>query len=155
MKTIRLYTITSGNISKDFILNDYPELRLYQEYGVRKEIKRLNMAQYFRGVGRDYKDYNKMIHGPVFGMDDPRNGFIYEHQTSGELIIVDENDIPITYETCEVLKAELNGLCKIDADIPKGIITSHQAMLELNNSQPYNDLIRDEWILNKSFLYVE
>ena len=155
MKTIRLYIITSGNIGKEFILNDYPELRLYQEYSKRKEIKRLNVEQYFRGIGRDYKDYIKLAYGPVFGMDDPRNGFLYEHQGTGESIVVDENDIPITYEVCDVLMADLNGICKVDEDIPKGIITSYQAMISLNNTQHYNDLIRDEWIPNKSFLMVE
>ena len=155
MRTIRLYSITSETVGQDFNLNDYPELRLYQEYSQRKEIKRLNIEQYFRGVGRDYKDYTKLIYGPVFGMDDPRNGFIYEHQVSEELVIVDEEDIPITYEACDVLKADLNGLCKVDIDIPNGIITSYQEMLALCNKQHYIDLIRDEWIPNRSFLIVE
>jgi hypothetical protein len=158
MGTIRLYNIHQGNIGTQFILKDYPELQLFNNYAKRTEIKRLNVEQYFRGVGRNYMDYQKLVYGPVFGMDDARNGFLYEHNTTGELIIVDETDIPITYEVCDVLMGYLSGIYKDDI-ISKGIITSHNEMISLSNKvtnqTSYNDLIRDEWIPNKSFIIIE
>lgn len=158
MAIIRLFTISTNNIGTQFILKDYPELRLYESYAIRKEIKRLNIEQFFRGIHKDYKQYKKIIYGPVYGDHDPRNGFIYEHD-SGELLVVDENDIPNTYETCNTLMCDLSGLFRTDIDIPKCIITSHNEMAALsdkvNNPTIYNDLIRDEWIPNKSFLIIE
>ena len=157
--TIRLYTISTNNIGTQFILKEYPELQLYNMYSKRQEIKRLNIEQYFRGINKDYKDYVKMLYGPVFGMEDPRNGFAYEHNTTGEVLLVDANDIPITYETCDVLYGDLAGLFKTDTLLQNGIITDHHEMTRLSdmveNAIAYNDLIRDEWVPSKSFLIIE
>jgi hypothetical protein len=159
MRTIRLYIITANEHGKQFIINDYPELRLFESYSKRIEIKRLNIDQYFRGLHKKYNDHTKLIYGPVFGMNDPRNGFIYEHNNTGELVIADENDIPVTYEVCNVIMGDLEGIYKSDTDISKGIITSHNQMISLSNKvsnpQLYNQLIRDEWVVDKSFLIID
>ena len=160
MKLIRLFTISTTQLGTQFILKDYPGLELYANYAKRTDIKRLNMDQYFRGLNKDYKQYTKLIYGPVFGMEDPRNGFIYEHTSSGDLIVVDEKDIPITYEVSDVLMADLGGMVKVDTDKVKvGLMTSYYEMAAISNllTDPtnYNDLIRDEWVLNKSFLIIE
>lgn len=155
MKTVRLYTITQHNIGKDFPLVDYPELRCYENYSKRKDIKRINVEQYFRGIGKDYKDYIKLAYGPVFGMTDSRNGFLYENKNTEEILIVDENDIPITYATCDVIRADLDGICKVDTNTSATVITTHKEMIELSNDPIYNDLIRDQWVLDKSFLLID
>ena len=160
MRTIRLFVIGTAQIGTQFILKDYPDLQLYRNYAKRTDIKRLNMEQYFRGLSKDYKDYVKLIYGPVFGFDDPRNGFIYEHVSTGELIVVDENDIPITYEVSDVIMGDLCGMIKVDDNnIKPRVITSYYEMAAISDTLPnpenYNDLIRDEWVMNKSFLIIE
>ena len=160
MGIIRLFTITTNNIGSQFILKEYPELRLYESLARRQDIKHLNIEQYFRGVKRNYKDYTKLVYGPVYGEQDRRNGFIYEHNTSGEMIIVDENDIPVTHETGDVLMADVAGIVKTDTNnIDRRVITSYNDMINLSSKlsdpEQYNDLIRDSWILNKSFLTID
>ena len=159
MATIRLFNINKNNTGVEFIIKDYPELRLFESYATRKQIKRVNVEQYFRGVNRNYLDYNKVIYGPVFGMDDKRNGFIYEHKTTEELLLVDEADIPATYETCSVITGYLLGICTTDPiSYDKHVVTSYGDMTQLSTlvSNPvlYNSLIRDEWISNESFIII-
>ena len=159
MGTIKLYVVTGANVGTQFILRDHPALDRFAGVSKKVNIKRLNMEQYFRGVNRDYRDHTKVMYGPVFGMDDPRNGFIYEH-TNGELIVVDENDIPITYETCDVIMGDLSGILQADTTmIPKEIITDYNAMDALQdmiaNSARYNEMIRSEWVPDKSFLVID
>lgn len=159
MGVIKLY-IVGGNTGTQFILREYPELNVFGSYITRKDIKRANMDQYFRGVNRNLMEYTKVVYGPVFGQDDPRNGFIFEHKESGELIVVDENDIPVTYETAQVLIGELSGICQTDSiENNRRVITSHNDMISqgnrVSNLARYNELIRDEWIPNKSFLIIE
>lgn len=160
MGIIRLFTITTNNIGAQFILKEYPELQLYGSLARRQDIKRLNMEQYFRGVKRDYKDYTKLVYGPVFGEQDRRNGFLFEHNKTEEVIIVDENDIPVTYETGDVLMADVAGIVKTDTNnIDRRMITSYDDMINLSSKisdpEQYNDLIRDSWIPNRSFLTIE
>lgn len=159
MGVIRLYVV-GQNIGTQFILRDYPELNVFSSYAQRKNIKRLNMEQYFRGVSRNLMEYTKVVYGPVFGQKDPRNGFIFEHNESGELIAVDENDIPITYEKSDVLIGDLLGIYKTDSiENNRKVITSYTDMINqgnhVSNSTLYNQLIRDEWIPDKSFLVIE
>lgn len=159
MGVIRLYVV-GQNIGTQFILREYPELNVFSSYVRHKDIKRLNMEQYFRGVNRNLMEYTKVVYGPVFGQEDPRNGFIFEHNESGELIVVDENDIPITYETADVLIGDLSGIFRTDSiENNRRVITSHTDMISQSNhvSNPalYNQLIRDEWIPDKSFLVIE
>lgn len=159
MGTIRLF-IVDTKVGTQFILKDYPELQVFDSYSKRKDIKRLNIEQYFKGVDRNYLDYIKVVYGPVFGMDDRRNGFIYEHKESGELIVVDEDDVPITYETCDIIMGDLDGMIKTDTDnIKKGVVTSYNDMIaianKITNNTTYTELIRDQWIPNKSFLIID
>lgn len=147
-------------MSTRFILKDHPGLEPLRDFAQKKDIKRLNMEQYFHGIGRDYKDHVKMVYGPVFGMEDPRNGFIYEHNTTGELLRVDENDIPSTYESCLVIYGDLAGILRTNtSNMIKGVVTSYDDMDRIQNQitdgAPYTTIIRDEWIPDKSFLIVE
>ena len=160
MGIIQLFTLSQSASSQRFILKDYPGLESLKDFAQKKEVKRLNIEQYFRGIGRDYNDYVKAMYGPVFGMDDARNGFIYEHTTSDELLRVDENDIPTTYEPCLVITADLGGILKTDTTkIRKGVVSSYDQMDKIQNQiideAPYNTIIRDEWIPDKSFLIIE
>jgi len=160
MGHIRLFTINTNLQGTQFILKDYPDLQLFDQYAKRKEIKRLNIEDYFRGINKDYKDYIKIMYGPVYGVDDPRNGFVYEHSKSGELLMVDENDIPVTYEACDIIMATLDGIVQTDTNgiQAKKVITEHGEMISIagktSNPTLYNELIRDEWIINKSFLTI-
>lgn len=158
MATIRLFTLTTGANGTQFILKDYPGLETFMNYIQKKDIKRINVDQYFRGIKRDYRDHVKMVYGPVFGMDDPRNGFIYEHKTSGELLRVDEADIPTTYESCNVIYGDLAGIFRTDVNVKHGIVTEYKDMTHISsmvNDQEYTRQIRDEWIPDKSFLVID
>lgn len=161
MGTIRLFTLSNNTSSTRFILKDHPGLEHFRDFAQKKDVKRLNIEQYFHGLGRDYKDHIKMVYGPVFGMDDARNGFIYEHKTTGELLRVDENDIPTTYEPCLVIYGDLAGILKTDTtNIRKeSVITSYDEMDRIQNQivdhNRYTTIIRDEWIPDKSFLVIE
>lgn len=157
MGTIKVFNISAAAVSTRFIVKDHPELQLFNQYAQSKDIKRLNVQQYFHGLGRNYNDYTKVIYGPVFGMEDPRNGFIYEHNSNGELIIVDENDIPVTFEKCEVIMADLSGIVKADTSLlRKGVVTDYNVMCDIGAAIPlYTTQIRDNWIPDKSFLVID
>jgi transcription antitermination factor NusA-like protein len=160
MKAIKIFTVGIKDIGTQFILTDHPELKEFEIYSKHTEIKRINVEQYFHKLHKDYKDYVKLMYGPVFGMSDSRNGFIYEHIKTEEILIIDENELPITYITTNVIYADQVGKYKDDNNkIKPGIITSYKEMVALVNSVSnpalYNDLIKDEWIPDKSFLIIE
>lgn len=159
MKTIKLYSVTTQQHGPQFILSERPELNVFSSYAKNTSIKKLNMEQYFRGIDKNLMDYTKILYGPVYGMDDTRNGFIYEHNISGELLVVDEAEIPQTYKQERVIYADLDGIHKTIDNIPSGIITDYGEMLSISNmlTDPttYNDLIRDEWKPNISFLLID
>lgn len=161
MATIRLFTLTNNKSGTQFIVKDYPGLDVFINYIQKKDIKRINVEQYFRGIKRDYKDHVKMVYGPVFGMDDVRNGFIYEHKTTGELLRADENDIPTTYESCNVVYGDLAGIfgTGTDVKIKHGIVTEYKDMAQIHHivadQEEYTRQIRDEWIPDKSFLVID
>lgn len=160
MKTVKLYTIYNAPIGSQFIVKEHPELQVFKQFITSKEIKRLNIEQYFKDIKKNYLEYVKVLYGPVFGFDDPRNGFMYEHFSTGEILLVDEKDIPQTMEICDVITAELTGMVKLNVDpILKTVVTSYSDMVTLSTSATnitsYNELIRDEWILDRSFLIIE
>lgn len=158
MGSVKLYYISKSQYSTQFIISDYPGLEIFQSK--QTEVKRLNVERYFKGINKDYKDYNKIIYGPVFGTDDPRNGFIYEHKQTEEMIIINEDDIPVTYAMCDTISGDLISNVSTDTNnLPKGVITDYTVMTDLQNKISNKELfvseIKDMWILDRSFLIIE
>ena len=160
MGLITLFKVTDTNMGIQFVLKDYPSLDCFKRYVKRKEVKRLSIEQYFHSIKKDYKEYTKLIYGPVFGMEDPRNGFVYEHNTTGELIRIDETDIPTTNEMAKVINGDVISTMKANTSkLVKGIITDYKVMDklhdEMSDGNMYNQLIRDDWMDGETFLMVE
>ena len=161
MGTIRLYHISNTTVARQFILREYPQLEVFNQYAKRSDVKRLNVERYFAGIKKKYTDYKKMLYGPIFGTQDPRNGFIYENVNDpDDILLVPEEDIPITYETCMVLSGDLGGILQTDTTrIKDKIIVSYDLMDAMQELVPdsglYMHRIREEWELDKSFLIIE
>ena len=158
MGTIKLYHVTNSKYSTQFIVEDYPGLNTFSTKNV--QVKRLNMERYFKGMNKNYLDYVKIMYGPVFGMDDVRNGFIYEDKHTEEMIRVPEEDIPVTYAMCDVIMADLMSIVNTDTTlIQKGIVTSYEVLNNLLDKAIDKELfiseIKDMWILDRSFLLIE
>jgi hypothetical protein len=112
------------------------------------------MEQYFKSVNRDYRDYTKIAYGPVFGMDDPRNGYLFENNTNGELIVANEQDIITSTNQGNVLYADLVKSVQIDNDrIQNAIVTDYTVLDQI--SEVEQRILLDEWEPGISFLLVE
>ena len=160
MGTIRLYILTDSKLGKQFTLKEYPELEVFRSSARRMDLKRINLEQYFKGIHQDYKQYTKLAYGPVFGEQDPRNGFLFEHNTTEDIIAIDENDIPSTYESCDVITGDLYGRLQTDTrNVRKGVVSDYNTMCDIQTrligDNEYNSLIRDEWIPDRSFLLID
>jgi hypothetical protein len=87
-------------------------------------------------------------------------GVIYEHKDNGEMIRIDEEDIPVTYAMCDVIMGDLMSNVTTDtSDLPKGVITDYKVMCDLQDRAISKELfvseIKDMWILDRSFLIIE
>jgi hypothetical protein len=154
MKIIRLYHISTSPTGKLFILDENPQLQCFIQYAKHVPLKKLNMEQYFKSVNRDYRDYTKIAYGPVFGMDDPRNGYLFENNTNGELIVANEQDIITSTNQGNVLYADLVKSVQIDNDrIQNAIVTDYTVLDQI--SEVEQRILLDEWEPGISFLLVE
>jgi hypothetical protein len=160
MGTIKLYKVTESNVGVQLPIKDYPGLSVFKHKSKRVSLNKVNVDKYFTGLGLELINYTKIAYGPVFGVDDPRNGFIYEHNTTGELVRVDEKDLPTYHEQASVVMGDLISILKTDTkDIQKGVVTDSSTMIKIqemvNNKDKYADQIRGEWQPNMSFLIIE
>jgi hypothetical protein len=159
MKTIKLLEPVKINNRIELLVKDHPELKQFQSY-IRKTMRtQYKMEQYFKSISKNLNDYIKIAYGPVFGLDDPRNGFIFGHKDTEEMIRIDEIEIPSSKIECEILGCNLISILNTTSNIKPGIITTYEDMDKLQNQmekpEEYIDLIRDEWINNKTFLLIE
>lgn len=160
MGTIKLYNYTTSKVGTQFLIKEHPGLESFISKGRTVSVKKVNVERYFTGLGLNYLDYTKIAYGPVFGMDDPRNGFIYEHNSTGDLIRVGEDELPVYYEQSIAIMGDLVSILKTDTTtIPKEAICDAAGMInlqdKLTNQDEYVRLIRNEWQPDESFLIIE
>jgi len=159
MRTLQLYQLSDKGDSTVFMLDEYPELEYFTTVSTIADLQLLSFDRYFKTIQRNIDDYTKLMYGPIYGEHDTRNGFLFEHKQTGELIMVNDQDIPSVYEKKRVINATYICSVKTDSkDITEGIIVKWDDVLRLSkkvkDTSDISDMILSEWVESKSFLRV-
>jgi len=149
-------------MGQKFMINEHPKLKdSFKDYFQKVTNKYVSLEKYFEKIGENLEDYIILAHGPIFGIEDPRDGYIMSNIKTDELISVPDEDIPIITKVDDCLFADTIGYLKTQTKIESGIYTDLRNIEKireeyfLNNKDRFNIEFVNDWEPSKTFLLIK
>ena len=157
-----LYKTTNSKMGQIFKLSEYPQLEEFDKLR-HKTIKNnyKSFEKYFEKTNENFNDYTIIGYGPIYGPDDPTDGYVLSNNKTEELISVPDTDIPLITKNEDCLFADTIGYLSTTQKIKPGIYTELNDVENIkseffeNNQTKFNLEFIDDWVDGRTFLLIK